>query len=371
MSDYYNIIGVSRDASQNEIKKAYRKVAMKYHPDKNPGDSSAETKFKEAANAYAVLSDEQKKARYDQYGEAGVDNQGFGGGAGFGDINDIFSAFGDIFGGGGGGGFGDIFGGGRTRQQRQQTRGSDLKISIPLTLEEIYTGVKKTVKIKRFEKCDDCSGSGAKHGSKPITCSVCHGTGEIRQVQRSMFGQVVQVQPCYQCQGEGKIISNPCGTCRGNGRVKKSSSVEFDVPAGVSAGNYMTKRGSGNIGPRGAVSGNLIIYFDEIEHELLLRDGNDIFLDVWIQLPQAISGDSIEVPTLSGNVKLKIPIGIKSGQVLRLRGKGFPEINSHRTGDLLVKVNISTPQKLNKKAKQLIKELTNELDMYPKFKKMK
>ena len=361
MRDYYEILGVSKDADPNSIKKAYRKVAMKYHPDKNQGDKAAEEKFKEAAEAYGILNDNEKRQRYDQFGHAGV-NQNAGGGFHNMDINDIFSSFGDIFGGGAGGGFGDIFGGGGQRRSRQQRRGADLKLTLALTLEDIYEGSQKTVKIKRFEKCKPCGGSGAEGEAKPDTCSSCQGSGEIRQVQRSFLGQIVNVQPCHHCSGKGTIISNPCKTCHGDGRVKNTVNVDIEVPAGVSRGNYMTMSGDGNRGPNNTASGDLVVYFDEKEHELFVRDVNDIFLDCWIDYPMAVFGGSVEVPTLSGKVNLKIPAGIKSGQILRLKGKGIPEVNSQRNGDELVKINIKTPSKYSKSVRKLLEALRKELD---------
>lgn len=364
MRDYYEILGVSKNATADEIKKSYRKVAMKYHPDRNPDNKDAETAFKEAAEAYSVLSDNDKRARYDQFGHQGLNNQGFSGG-GFSNIDDIFSAFGDIF---GGSGFGDFFG---SRSSHQQRRGSDLKIEIPLTLEEISKGVNRTVKIKRMENCHQCNGSGSQPGSHPVRCTTCQGSGEVRRVQNSFLGQIVNVQPCRTCRGAGEIIQNPCSSCHGNGRVKELTTVSFDVPPGVSTGNYMTKRGEGNRGPKGSPPGNLIIYFQENEHPIFVRDGNDLLLDAWIQFPEAVFGSSIKVPTVSGKVKLKIPAGIRSGQVLRIRGKGLPELNSHRTGDLLVRINIETPQKYNGATKKLMQELLEKLPKEPEFRKFR
>ncbi len=365
MRDYYDILGVSRDADQEEIKKAYRKVAMKNHPDRNPDNKEAEARFKEAAEAYSVLSDPEKRTRYDRFGRDGVNQQGFNAG-GFSNMDDIFSAFGDIF---GGGGFGDFFGGRPSRSRVQ--RGSDLKINIPVTLEEIVTGTHKTVKINRYETCDICAGSGARTGSHPIRCSTCNGAGEIRRVQSSFLGQIVNVQTCPNCRGSGEVIANPCKACHGEGRVRKSSTISFDVPPGVSTGNYMTKRGEGNRGPRGSMPGDLIISFEEKEHPVFVRDGNDLLLDAWIQYPQAVYGGTINVPTVTGKVRLKLKPGIKSGQVMRIRGKGIPEVNSHRTGDLLVRINIATPRKLSHTAKKLIHKLADELPPEPEFKKFR
>ena len=357
MRDYYEILDVPKDADTNTIKKAYRKVAMKYHPDKNQGDKGAEEKFKEAAEAYGILNDSEKRQRYDQFGHAGV-NQGAGGGFHNMDMNDIFSSFGDIF--GGGSGFGDIFGGNQRRSHQQG--GGDLKLTLALTLEEIYLGAHKTVKIKRFETCEPCNGFGTEGESKPSKCSSCQGTGEIRQVQRSFLGQIVNVQPCNQCLGKGQIILNPCKTCRGDGRVKNTVSIDIEVPSGVSRGNYMTMSGDGNMGPNNTASGDLVVYFDEKEHDLFVRDVNDIFLDCWIDYPMAVFGGSVEVPTLSGKVNLKIPAGIKSGQILRLKGKGISEVNRHRNGDELVKINIKTPTRYSKSVRKLLDGLRKELD---------
>jgi len=343
LNDYYDILGVDKNSSSDEIKKAYRKVAMKFHPDKNPGNKEAETKFKEAAEAYSVLSDDQKKAQYDQFGHAGVNGNGFNA-SGFSDLNDIFSNFSDIF---GSSGFGDIFGGGRSSRQR---KGKDLKLSIPVTLEDVSTGSEKTIKIKRLANCTSCNGSGAEKGAKPVTCSGCHGTGEVRRMQRSLFGQVVNVQACQNCRGTGQVISNPCKTCRGDGLTRVSASVSIEIPPGISGGNYMTQRGEGNKGQSGTPAGDLIIYFEEVDHSLFVRENNDIFVDAYVSYPIAVFGGQIDVPTLAGKVRLKVPAGIRPGQMLRLRNKGLPELNSHRIGDLFVRINIHVPKNISKKA---------------------
>ena len=355
MRDYYDILGVSKSADSNEIKKAYRKVAMKFHPDKNPNDKNAEDKFKEAAEAYSILSDSNKRQRYDQFGHAGV-NQNATGGFHNMDVNDIFSSFGDIF----GSGFGDIFGGGRSGRS-SQSKGGDLKITLSLTLEEIASGISKNVKIKRYELCNPCSGTGAKGDSVPANCPNCQGSGEIRRVQRSFLGQIVNVQECNQCRGKGKIITNPCSNCKGEGRAKSTANVEVSVPEGVSRGHYMTMSGEGHKGANNVTSGDLIVYFDEKNHSLFSREDEHIFLESWIEYPTAVFGGSIEVPTLTGNVKLKVPAGIKSGQIMRLRGKGLPQLNRHRNGDQLVKINIKTPSKITKSIKKLLEQLKNEL----------
>ena len=366
MQDYYDILGVSKNADAKDIKSAYRKVAMKHHPDKNPGDSSAEDRFKEAAEAYSVLSDDQKRAQYDQFGHVAFNQVGGGGGSHNMDLNDIFDHFGDIF---SSSGFSSIFGGGGRRGRSGPARGSDLKITISLTLEEIYKGTEKTVKIKRFEPCTSCGGSGAAPGSNPVNCPVCQGSGEIRQVQQSFLGQVVNIQPCHQCRGRGQVVSNPCSKCSGSGKIKNTSTVTLDIPAGVTSGNYMTQQGKGNYPGEGGDPGDLIVYFEEKAHTLFEREGSDIFIDSWIQFPQAVFGTSIQVPTLSGKVKLKIPAGIKSGQVLRLRGKGMQELNRNHFGDQLVRVNIETPKKVSSKAKSIMEDLAKELNGDVNFEK--
>ena len=366
MGDFYDNLGVSKNADTKEIKSAYRKVAMKYHPDKNPGDSVAEGKFKEAAEAYSVLSDDHKRAQYDQFGHSSFNQSG--GGFHNMDMNDIFDHFGDIF---SSSGFGSFFGGGGRGRGAQSLRGSDLKINIVLTMEEIYQGTEKTVKIKRFESCINCRGNGSAPGSNPVNCPSCQGSGEIRQVQQSFLGQVVNIQPCNHCKGKGQVVSSPCSKCHGQGREKNAATIKLEIPAGVSSGNYMTRQGEGNHPGEGGSPGDLIIQFTEKEHTLFAREGSDIFLESWIQYPHAVFGTTIEVPTLSGKVKLKIPAGIKSGQVLRLRGKGMQELNRNHYGDQLVRVNIETPKKVSKKAKSLMEELSQELSNDVNFEKLR
>jgi len=367
MRDYYDILGVDRESTAKEIKNAYRKLAFKFHPDKNQGDPSAEQKFKEAAEAYDVLSNEEKRSRYDQFGHAGVKGNGQGH-PGFTDLNDIFSNFGDIFENMGVGGFGDIFSNG-SRQSR--SRGSDLKLTLPITLEDINSGKTKTVRVQRYESCLTCNGKGCAPEHDLIQCSICNGSGEIRKVQRSFLGQVVNVQPCYNCNGNGQVIKKPCKDCKGDGRTRKHSSIEIEVPAGVVSGSYLTKRGEGNAGPMGSNPGNLLVIFDEVEHPLYLRDENDIIIDAMIDFSIAVFGGYIEVPTLKGKVKLKIPTGIKGGQILRVRGKGLPEINSHRLGDLLVRININIPKDISTKTKQIIEDLKQESFTETEFKKFR
>ncbi|HAE87981.1 TPA: molecular chaperone DnaJ [Candidatus Marinimicrobia bacterium] len=355
--NYYDILGVSKDATQEELKKAYRKIALKYHPDKNPGNKEAEEKFKAAAEAYAVLSDKEKRARYDQYGEDGLKNSGFGGFGGGGGMSmeDIFSQFSDIFGGAfGGSPFSDIFGGG-SRQRVQ--KGSDLRVRMSLTLEEIYKGTKKSIKVRHYEECPVCRGSGAEPGHGKSTCSLCHGSGEIRERVGSFLGQMVNIRSCPNCHGEGTVIDKPCHNCHGDGRVKTESKVDIEIPQGVSTGNYMTLKGKGNAAVRGGIPGDLIVEFYEQEHPIFTRHDHDIFISIVITWPQAVLGDEITVPTLSGNVSLKIPPGIRSGKMLRLRKKGMPGLHGSHYGDQLIRVQVETPTDLSKEEKELITRL--------------
>ena len=333
MRDFYEILGVNKDSSQSDIKKAYRRIAMKHHPDKNPGDKESEKKFKEAAEAYSILSDESKKAQYDRFGHNQFQNMGSGNMNM--DFDDIFSSFGDIF----GGGFSDIFGGGRQQRRRRQV--GNLKISLSLTLEEIYTGTTKTVKIQRLERT----------GQTPKKCQSCDGTGEIKRVQRSFLGQIVNVQQCLNCNGEGFV----------GGVEKKSATIKVTVPNGVSNGNYIPLRGEGNQSNSGSEDGDLIVYFEEKEHKLFRRDGQDIYLDCFINYHQLVNGSEVEVPTLSGSIKMKIPSGLIAGQLLRLKGKGLPYVNSAKSGDQFVRVNLFTPDRLSKKLKIILDDLSTEL----------
>lgn len=372
--DYYDILGVGRSASQKEIKKAYRKQALKYHPDRNPDDQEAEAKFKEAAEAYEVLSDEDKRRRYDQFGHAGVRGNGgagAGAGPGFQDINDIFDAFNDIFSGGGAAGFDDFFGqrrgGGRGRSRRQRRSGSDLHMKLPLTLEEIAEGVEKKVKVKKLMACEACDATGAREGaSGHRTCPSCKGAGEIRQVSRTVFGQFVNVQTCPDCRGEGRIIDNPCPECRGEGRLRGEETITVPVPAGVMEGNYLTIRGAGNAGLRGAPAGNLRIEIEEVPHDDFTREGLNIFTDAHISIPDAILGTEIEVPTLKGTARLEVDPGTHAGRVLRMREKGLPEYNGTRRGDQLVRIHVWTPQKVTARERELLEELRGSESFVPK-----
>ncbi|PID61400.1 MAG: molecular chaperone DnaJ [Ignavibacteriae bacterium] len=359
--DYYEVLGVSKNATKDEIKKAYRKLAIKYHPDKNPDDKSAEEKFKEAAEAYEVLSNDDKKARYDRFGHSGMrGGQDF---HQYQNVNDIFSHFSDIFGGGFGGSsiFDDLFSGGRTSggtRRQTGTPGSDLKVTLKLTLEEIAGGTSKTIKIKKYSKCSDCSGTGANSSSGFKTCSVCNGSGEVREVSKSIFGQFVNISVCNNCNGAGKIISDPCKTCSGDGRVHSDSKVKINVPAGVTNNSYMTLRGEGNSGKNGGPSGDIIVIFQEVEHPYFERDGDDLIYDLFLTYPEIVLGTSVEIPTINGRANLKIEHGTQPGKFLKMRGKGIQHLNQHGSGDQLVRINVNVPKKVNSKEKELLRELS-------------
>lgn len=352
--DYYEVLGVSKDASQAEIKKAYRKRAMKFHPDRNKKDPDAEKKFKEASEAYEVLSDPDKRERYDRFGHQGI-NGGFGGrGAGFEDIGfeDIFSRFSDIF--------GSEFGGGRSRSRGRRSTGqpgSDMKLRISLTLEEIAFGTEKKLKVKKHVKCNECNGTGAETESDFETCSTCNGMGEVRQVHKTMLGQMVNVQTCPECRGEGRIIKNKCPKCHGEGRYKGEETVQINVPSGVSKGNYITLRGQGNAGIRGGEAGDLVVLIEEEEHEYFERDENDIYYDLVISVPDAILGTEVEVPTLKGKARVKIEPGTQPGRLLRMRERGIQGLNRSGTGDQYIRVNVFIPKDLPKEERAHIEAL--------------
>ena len=358
--DYYEVLEVAKNDTADEIKKAYRKKALQYHPDRNPGDKEAEEKFKEAAEAYGVLSDPDKRARYDRYGHAGVGGQDFSGAS----MNDIFSQFGDILGDlFGGGGFGFNFGGfgGGGGQQRPVYRGSNLRLRVKLTLEEIATGVKKKVKVNKYVPCQKCNGSGSEDG-KMETCSACGGRGQ--RVMRSGF--FTQVSTCSACGGEGKVIKKKCTACNGDGIVKGEEVIELDIPAGVENGMQLSVRGKGNAGARNGIAGDLLILIEEEKHKDLERDGNNLIYNLFISVPQAALGCNVDVPSLSGNVSIKIPAGTQSGDIIRVKGKGLPEINSCRVGELIVNVNVWTPKKLSKDEENMMKTLLESENFKPK-----
>lgn len=369
--DYYEILEIARDANPEDVKKAYRKAALKYHPDRNPDNKDAEEKFKEAAEAYEVLGDADKRRRYDQYGHAGMragaDYHGYT------DINDIFSSFSDIFGGSFGGGiFDEVFGGGGGRARQRQraagggAAGSDLKIRLKLSLEEIASGVEKKIKIRRWKACDTCSGSGAKRGTSKTTCTACNGSGEVRHVSRSVFGQFVSISTCSACGGEGKIVKDRCPDCSGEGRVQGESTIKVSVPAGVSEGNYIPLRGQGNVGQRGGPSGDLLVIIEEEPHAVFTRHGDDVMLDLLVAFPDAALGAEVEIPTLTGKARLKIDPGTQSGRILRMREKGIPSLNGRSPGDQLVRVNVWVPTKLSKEEKTRLQELSKSENFAPK-----
>jgi molecular chaperone DnaJ len=361
--DYYDILGVNKNADEQEIKKAYRKLAIKFHPDKNPDNKEAEEKFKEAAEAYEVLSNADKRARYDRFGHQGVGGAA-GGGQGFGGMNmeDIFSQFGDIFGESGFGGFG--FGGQSSGGKRVQ-RGTNLRIKVKLTLEEISNGVEKKIKVNKLVSCRSCNGSGAENGSSYSTCGTCRGTGRITRVTNTILGQMQTSATCHTCNGEGRIITSKCKTCYGDGVVRDEDTISINIPAGVAEGMQLSVGGKGNAAPRGGVPGDLIVSIEEIPHEELQRDGNNLYYNCQVNFVDAALGTTVEIPTLEGKAKIKIEPGTQSGKILRLRSKGLPEVNSYSRGDLLVDVNVWTPQQLSAEEKELLEKLRTSPNFQP------
>lgn len=369
--DYYDVLGVSKSASADEIKKAYRKMAIKYHPDKNPGDKEAEEKFKEAAEAYDVLSDADKRAKYDQFGH-NMGPQGFGGAGGGGgfysgggmSMEDIFAHFGDIF-GDMGGGFSGFSGGGRTRTRQHVNKGTDLRITVKVNLKDIMNGVDKKLKIPRQVACEHCKGTGAKDGTAFHTCQRCGGTGYINRVQQTMFGAMQSEAVCPECNGEGKVITEPCTYCHGTGVERKEEIVSFHIPAGVEDGMTLTLRGQGNAPRHGGVNGDLLIVIQEEKNPDLIRDGNDLIYNLMLDFPTAALGGSAEVPTVDGKARLKIAAGTQPGKVLRLRGKGLPQMNSSVKGDLLVNVMVYVPEALTDAEKSAIESLKDAPNVVP------
>ena len=361
--DYYEVLGVDRNASANDIKKAYRKLAIQYHPDKNPGDKEAEEKFKEAAEAYSVLSDADKKARYDQFGFEGVSGAGAGGFSGAGmDMNDIFSMFGDIFGGRGGfSGFGG-FGGGSSAPQKH--RGNDLRVKAKLTLQEIANGTTKKFKLKKYVACTHCNGSGAE-GNSYETCPECKGTGRIIRTQQSFFGMMRSEVACPHCGGEGKIIKNKCSHCHGEGIVLGEEVVEIQIPAGVVEGMQLSMRGKGNAGKRNGINGDLLIVIEEEKHPELIRDENDLIYSLLLDIPTATLGGFAEIPTIDGKAKVTIDPGTQPGKVLRLRGKGLPTLNGYGKGDIVVNISVYIPEVLSKDEKKTIESFRESDNFRP------
>src|SRR5450631_1721442 len=345
--DYYEILGVSKSSSADEIKKAYRKVAMQFHPDRNPGDKAAEEKFKEAAEAYEVLSDADKKAQYDRFGHAGMSNNGRGGFGGGMNTEDIFSQFGDIF---GDDLFGSFFGGGKSSRsgggRSRGVKGSSLRIKVKLNYEEIANGTTRNVKVKKHVVCTACSGSGAKDKSSVQTCGTCGGNGQVKRVTNTFLGQMQTVTTCPTCSGEGTTITAKCAVCKGEGRVYGEEVVSIDIPAGVQEGMQLSVSGKGNAGERGGSSGDLIVLIEEEVHPELQRDGINVAFDLYISFTDAVFGTQIEVPTIDGKAKIRIPPGTQSGKIFRLKGKGFPSVNSYEKGDQLIHINVWTPQQV-------------------------
>ncbi|MGI8400860.1 MAG: molecular chaperone DnaJ [Gemmatimonadaceae bacterium] len=353
MADFYQTLGVQRGAGDEEIKKAYRKLAMACHPDRNNGSKESEEKFKAITEAYDVLRDSNKRAVYDRYGEAGL--RGGAGGFHHVDLSEALNIFmRDL---GGLGGFSDLFGGGGGGRGSGPRTGADIKLEMPMTLAEVATGVEKTVTVKLLEPCDRCDGRGAEPGSSPITCSTCAGSGEVRRAQRSFFGQVVSVAPCPACAGEGTVIASPCKKCRGEGRTRGEKQVVVRIPAGVATGQYMTMRAVGNVGPRGGPRGDILVVFEVEEDPRFERDGEDLYCEVAVTYPQLALGANVEVPMVSGTVTLQIPAGTQSGQVFNLRGRGLPRINSSSTGDLHVRLQMWTPDAFSGEEETLIRRL--------------
>ena len=353
--DYYEVLGVSKSADATEIKKAYRKLALKYHPDKNPGDKEAEEKFKEAAEAYDVLSNEEKRHRYDQFGHAGVGGAGQGGFGGGMSMDDIFSQFGDIFGSFGGfSGFGG-FGGGRG--SRRVNRGTNLRVKVKMSLQEIATGIEKKIKVKKYVACQHCNGTGARDGKSYSTCSTCKGSGQVTRVQNTILGAMQTTSTCPTCEGEGKIINEKCTFCNGEGVLMSEEVISINIPAGVAEGMQLSLSGKGNAARRGGVNGDLIVLIEEEEHPELVRDGNDLLYNVFIGYPEAVLGETVEIPTIEGKVKVKIEAGTQPGRILCLRGKGLPDVNGYGKGDLLAKVNVWIPKNLSKDEKKLVEKM--------------
>lgn len=351
--DFYEILGVSKNATKEEIKKAYRQQALKYHPDKNPGDKKAEEMFKEAAEAYEVLSNDEKRSRYDRFGHAGM-NGGAGGFSGGGmTMDDIFSSFGDIFGDafGGFGGFG-----GSRRSSQRVNKGSNLRVKVKLNLREVANGAEKKIKVTKYDNCSACGGTGAADSKSITNCSTCHGSGHVTRVTNTILGQMQTASVCPACGGEGKTITKKCPACYGEGVVQKEDIIKINIPAGVAKGMQMTVSGKGNAARRGGVNGDLLVVIDEDEHPDLIREGNDLIYNLFISIPDAILGTHVEVPTVDNNVKIKIDPGTQPGKILRLRGKGLPEVNGYGRGDLLVNVNVWIPKNLTREESKLIEK---------------
>ena len=352
MADFYKVLGVPRDAGDDDIKQAYRKLATKWHPDRNSGSHEAEEKFKEITEAYDVLRDPEKRAAYNRYGEAGLRGAGAGGFHHV-DLSEALNIFMRDF--GAFSGLGDFF---QASQRRSGPRaGQDVKITVELTLAEVASGITKTFTVKLLDPCDKCEGTGAEPGTKATTCQTCGGNGEVRRAQRSFFGQFVSVVPCPTCSGEGVVVSSPCKKCRGEGRARGEHTIPVQIPAGVSSGQYMTLRGLGNAGPRGGPRGDVLVVFDVADDPRFERDGEDLYTEVLVSYPQLVLGADIDVPTVTSRVSVRIPPGTQSGQVVHLRGRGLPRVNSSGSGDLHVRVQLWTPDRVTREEEALLQQL--------------
>jgi molecular chaperone DnaJ len=361
--DFYEILGIDKNADETTIKKAYRKAAIEHHPDKNPGDKVSEEKFKEAAEAYEVLSDPDKRARYDRYGHAGLENMGGGGFHGGMTMEDIFANFGDVF-GDGGSPFESFFGG--SSRSRGGQKGSNIRIKVALTLEEIESGITKKIKVKKQVSCKTCNGTGAKDKNSVSTCGTCQGSGYVRQIKQTFLGQMQTTVVCPKCNGSGQTITASCNTCRGEGRTYDDDLIEIEIPAGVSEGMQLSVRGKGNAGPAGGSNGDLLVSIEEKPHEQFSRDGSNIIFDLFVNYADAALGTQVEVPTLSGKVKVKIPEGTQAGKIFRLKGKGLPSVQSYGKGDQLINVNIWTPKTLTNEERALLEKMRSMPNFNPK-----
>lgn len=359
--DYYEVLEVSKNASKEDIKKAYRKKALQHHPDKNPGDKEAEEKFKEAAEAYEVLSDDEKRSRYDRFGHSGLGN-GAGGFGGSMTIEDIFASFGDIF--------SDAFGfggfGSSRRRYRTVNKGSNLRVKVKLTIQEIASGVEKKIKVEKYVACDACGGTGAQGGSGFTTCPTCRGTGQVTRVTSTFLGQMQTTTVCNTCGGEGKIVEQKCSKCYGEGIVKADEIIKIDIPAGVAEGMQISISGKGNAARRGGINGDLLVLIEEQKNPELIRDGNDLLYNLYLNISDAALGAHVEIPTLDGKVKIKIEPGTQPGKILRLRNKGIPNVNGYGKGDLLVSINVWIPKSLSNEEKKMLQKLGESPNFEPR-----
>ncbi|NOY97406.1 MAG: molecular chaperone DnaJ [Chlorobi bacterium] len=357
--DYYEVLGVSKSASAEEIKKAYRKKAIQFHPDKNPGDKQAEENFKEAAEAYEVLSDPEKRKKYDQFGHSGLSGAGGFSGEGM-SMDDIFSSFGDIFGEAFGFGGFSGFGGNRSRSSgRRVNRGSDLRVKVKLSLKEIAEGVEKKIKVKKYIACSHCNGTGARNGTSFATCSTCRGSGHVSRISNTMLGQIQTTSTCHTCQGEGKTITNKCNHCAGEGVIRDDEIISIKIPAGVGNGMQLNVSGKGNAGRRGGINGDLLVLISEEKHPELIRDNNNLIYNLFLSFPEITLGKTAEIPTIDGKVNVKIEAGTQPEKILRLRGKGLPDVHGYGRGDLLVRVHVWIPKKLSSEEKRILERLRN------------